>query len=132
MAKVQTRSDTLNIYGERSVQRIFGYSNIFKYFSMSILICPNIRRFFQSKNIRSLIQEFFLLLNIFRHSFRLLDSDEYIQIYSLHKIKLFMQQMLSILIYVISIKLVHTLYSDLFIHSFVSILHGQIYSNIHS
>ena len=61
---------------------------------------PKYSWIFQSKYIWTFIWDFFLLLNIFGHSFGVLHSNEYIQMYSLNK-HFFMQQMLSNLIYLL-------------------------------
>ena len=70
---------------QNSVQRIFGYSNIFEYLLTNIFIRLNIRGFFLTEYIQTFTKDFFLLLNIFGHSFGLLDSNECIQMYSLNK-----------------------------------------------
>ena len=85
--------------------------------------------------IHTFIRYFFLLLNIFWHSFGLLDSNKYIRVYSLHKIKLVIQQIWFIfykIYHVISLKSVNIWYSNLFAHSFISILNEQINLDIHS
>ena len=70
------------------MQQIFGYSNIFEYLLTNIFIRSNIRGFLQSEYIRTFIRDFFLLMNIFGHSFGMLDSNEYIGLEQLNKIKL--------------------------------------------
>ena len=77
--------------------RIFEYIQIFidKY-----IHSPKYSWIFSKQIYSDIHSRLFLLLNIFRHSFGLLDSNEYIQMYSLNKMKLVVQQMLSNLIYI--------------------------------
>ena len=96
----------------------------------------------------------FLLMNIFGHSFEMLDSNQNIQIKPLNKVIVVIQTNLDnltlqrlmlkytcpnplfllhhLFIFFLSKYLVNILYMNIFLHSFVNILHRQIYSNIHS
>ena len=69
-----------------------GYLNIFEYLLTNIFIRSNIRGFSQSKYIWTFIRDFFLLMNIFGHALGILDSNKYIVLKPLNKIKFFIKK----------------------------------------